>query len=349
MSGCKDDQPQCAVVGHVAVRREDVNAIEERRAARHLLQHFGDLAAHIVLVVEAPLPVLHFAAEVGAGIKPEAGRVLGLVSGAVQVVQAICQSVQRVGVGRRRLARLQATEQHPGTIETSDPAFVATDDGALPRKRVRATRRAAFTCAETRLFVLQFGCLSTVAINVLFDDRVPACWQIVGQLVARTAVVKRQASGQNHQVLVVILPKSIDDLGHQLEHAASALESVNGRPVFIEPIEHLGMDRIGLHQSVVSTAPPGFRRELGSFGHIGIGKGATDRLTSLLVTHRLEQSPPHDLERFFRGDGLPKRLHATESLFKCPKCGHAALAAASTSDSGNEARTMALGTSFTLR
>ena len=68
------------------------------RAADHLLQRVRNLAAHVGLVVEPPFAVLHLPAQVGAGVEPEPGRVLGLVAGAVQVVEPIRQPAQRVGV-----------------------------------------------------------------------------------------------------------------------------------------------------------------------------------------------------------------------------------------------------------
>ena len=73
-----------------------------------------------------------------------------------------------------------------------------------------------------------------------FDHRVPAWPEVVDQFVARTAIVKRQAAGQNHQVLVVVLPEPVDDLGHQLQHAACALEAVNRRPLFVESVNTSG-------------------------------------------------------------------------------------------------------------
>ena len=39
---------------------------------------------------------------------------------------------------------------------------------------MRATRRAAFTCAEARLLVFQFGRLGPVAVDVLLDHRRPS-------------------------------------------------------------------------------------------------------------------------------------------------------------------------------
>ena len=120
------------------------------------------------------------------------------------------------------------------------PGLVVTDDGALPRNTVRATRRAAFTEPNRGSLASKFRRLGPVAVNVPLDHRVPARAEIVGQFVARTAVVKRQTAGQDHQVLVVVLPQPVDDLGHELQHAARALEAVDRRPVLVEPVEHLG-------------------------------------------------------------------------------------------------------------
>ena len=111
--------------------------------------------------------------------------------------------------------------------------------------------------AEAGFLVLQFGRLGAVAVDVLFDDRVPSGGQVVSQFVPRAAVVQRQAAGQDHQVLVVVLPEPIDDLGHQLQHAARALEAVDGRPIFVEPVEDLGVDRVRLRSGGRSSGLPG--------------------------------------------------------------------------------------------
>ena len=180
---------------------------------------------------------------------------------------------------------------------------------------------------EARLLVFEFGRLGAVAVDVPLDDGVPASRQVVGQLVAAAAVVQRQAAGQDHQVLVVVLPEAIDDLRHQLQHAARALKPVDGGPVLVEPVEDLRMDRIGLQEPVVVAAFLRLGRQLGALGDIGIGERAADRLAGLRVAHRLEQPPADDLERLFGGDRLPERLHAPEGLLEGPERRDAALAA----------------------
>jgi hypothetical protein len=46
------------------------------------------------------------------------------------------------------------------------PGLVATEAGALPRKMVRAYPACGVQRAEARLFALQFGRLSAVAVDV---------------------------------------------------------------------------------------------------------------------------------------------------------------------------------------
>ncbi len=108
------------------------------------------------------------------------------------------------------------------------------------------------------------------------------------------------------------------------------------------------MDRVGLHEAIIVATFLGLGRKLGTLGDIGVGKGSTHRVTRLVIAYRLEQSPPHDLKRLFGGDWLPKCLDSTKSLFEVT----AGLRTprwlpASTSDSGSDAKTIALGTSFT--
>ena len=74
--GRQNHEPKAAIIGHVGVRCEDVRAVEEWNIAGEFLQHFGDLAAHFVSVVEAALAILHLAAQVGARVEPEARGVL---------------------------------------------------------------------------------------------------------------------------------------------------------------------------------------------------------------------------------------------------------------------------------
>ena len=250
-----------------------------------------------------------------------------LVAGTVQVVEAIGQPVQRVGIDRRCLAWLEATKQHAGAVHAAN-AGLASDGRWRAAEEQRAGHAAGGVyLPETWLPVLQFRRFSSVAVDVSLDHRVPSGRQVVGQFVPRAAVMKRQAAWENHQILVVVFPQPVDDLGHQLQHAASALKAVDGRPVFVEPVEDLGVDRVCLHEAVVVAAFLGLGWEFRSFGNVGIGERAAHRVAGLSVAHWLEQPPPHDFECLLGGHWLPQRLDAAEGLFESSQRRHAALAA----------------------
>src|SRR5450432_481159 len=106
MIGRKDDESQRAVVGHVVMRSKDVDTVEETCMLKHLLEGLANLSANVTTILETPLPGLHFTAQVGACIEPEASGILDFVPGAIQVMEAIRQPIQRIRIGRRCLARL---------------------------------------------------------------------------------------------------------------------------------------------------------------------------------------------------------------------------------------------------
>jgi hypothetical protein len=148
------DQAQRTVIRHVAVRGEDMRAIEEGRVTlasfltnlRHAPAHFASLSSNRFLRSSISRRRL---ARVSNQITR---RFLRLVAGGIQVVELVRQPVQRVGIERGRLPRLKTAQQNSRPVEATYARLrVATDDGALPKNTVRATRRAALHRAEARL------------------------------------------------------------------------------------------------------------------------------------------------------------------------------------------------------
>ena len=76
-------QTQRAIVRHVAVWREDVDAVEESGVSCPSFQGLRNLCAHFGFVVETTLAVLHLTAQIRARIEPEPGRIIRLVARAV--------------------------------------------------------------------------------------------------------------------------------------------------------------------------------------------------------------------------------------------------------------------------
>ena len=103
-----------------------------------------------------------------------AGRVLGLVAGAVQVVQAIRQAGEGIGVDRRGLAWLEAARARrgrgpcPGSRSSSPPTT------ARCRGTSSAPRAGGVHLPEARLLAFQLRRLGPVAVDVLLDHRIPS-------------------------------------------------------------------------------------------------------------------------------------------------------------------------------
>src|ERR1051325_565501 len=98
------------------MRREYMDAIEQSRVVRELSQNFGQLRAKVLRLVEARLPVLHLTPQVCTRIEPEAGGVVRLVTRCVQIMQAVGESVEGVGIRGDDLPWLETTEQYPRAL-----------------------------------------------------------------------------------------------------------------------------------------------------------------------------------------------------------------------------------------
>ena len=82
------------------------------------------------------------------------------------------------------------------------------------------------------------------AVDVLLDDRHPGVRQIARQLGLHLRVVDRQVGREDERGAVALLPEAVDDRRHQPQHAAGALERHQRRPVRVQAVEDLRMDRI---------------------------------------------------------------------------------------------------------
>lgn len=112
------DEMKFAVVGHIGVRRKNVNAVNECDATGQPPDDLMDFCPDLVLVLEAALPVFHFAAQISSCVEPEPGVVLSLIARAIEVMPVVGQAVHRVSVDGGCLSRLEAAEKHTGTIQT---------------------------------------------------------------------------------------------------------------------------------------------------------------------------------------------------------------------------------------
>src|SRR5213594_3107597 len=98
------------------MRREDMDATEQSRVVAEPSQHFGQLRANVVRLVEARFPVLHLTPQVCTRIEPEAGGVVRLVTSCVQIMQPVGESVEGVGIRGHGLPWLETTEQYPRAL-----------------------------------------------------------------------------------------------------------------------------------------------------------------------------------------------------------------------------------------
>src|SRR5579862_5276599 len=162
----EEDEAQATVIRYVCVRCEDMDAVEQRRPAREPLKHIEQLDADITRIFEPLLAILHLTAQVGARVEPEPRCIQGLVARAIQVVQPISESVEGVRVGRGNLARLQAPEQHPPSVEATNTRLRADRRrGAAEKERAgHPPRRVHGT--EPWLTVLKLSGLGPLAVNV---------------------------------------------------------------------------------------------------------------------------------------------------------------------------------------
>ncbi len=177
------------VIRHIAVRGENMVAVEIAGPANEALEGLADARLHLGVVVEAPLAILHLPAQGGLGVEPEAGGVLQLIARGIQVVAAISQPVQGIAIDRRALAGLDATQENPGAIHAA---------GAVPqghRGRSRGQEQGAgdaagsLDLAKAWFVTLQGGGLGTVAVDVALDHGVPTTVvEIAGQVAAGVAV-----------------------------------------------------------------------------------------------------------------------------------------------------------------
>lgn len=111
-------------------------------------------------------------------------------------------------------------------------------------------------------------------------------------------------------------------------------------------VEDFRVDGIGLHQPVVIMGLVGLGGHLRPLRRVSIGEGAADGVAAFEIPNRLEEAAADDLEGFLDRDRLPER-------WTRPKVFSSALSAAwprelpaSRSDSGREARRIAVETSL---
>ena len=124
-------------------------------------------------------------------------------------------------------------------------------------------------------------------------------------------------AGQDQRVAVALLPEAVDHRGHQAQHAAGALELHQGRPVVVEAVEDLRVDRVGRFDPLLVVRVAAIRRELGLVLAVPVGEGAGDHVAvfeEIGIPNRLEEPPPNDLEPLLRARRPPGGFHPPDDV-----------------------------------
>jgi len=117
---------------------------------------------------------------------------------------------------------------------------------------------------------------------------------------------------------------------HQTQHAARALEFIQSRPVVIEPVEQLRMDRIRRFDPALIFRLAGLGRKLLGVLAVLVRECLNDRVASgeeIGVPDRLEQSPADDLKALFRAGRAPGCFDPLDDVLQTLQRGQTTLAA----------------------
>ena len=234
----------------------------------------------------------------GMGVIPVAGAILVEVGGRSR------QSPQGIPEDGRRLPRQDAAQLDAPVFE---PALGRS--GRRRRAQIDRARHppASRALPQVRHLAVDPQRKGLGAIHVLLDHRHPVVGQVAGQLELHPRIVDRQVGGQDDGVAVPLLPEAVDDRRHQSQHAAGPLERHQRRPVGVEPVEDLRMDRISGDYALFVVGVAALGGELLVLATVELGERSGHHVTILelgRIGKGLEQPPPHDLEPLF-GAGRP--------------------------------------------
>jgi hypothetical protein len=136
----------------------------------------------------------------------------------------------------------------------------------LDRGRAHVDRsRHAPACriaAQVRILPVEGQWKRRRAVHVLVDHGYPLVLEVPRQLELNQRVIDGNGRRHDHQVGVVALPERMNDGRHQAENAASPLELVQGRPVVVQAVKELGMDRVRHFDPALVVGLPAVERKL---------------------------------------------------------------------------------------
>ena len=165
------------------------------------------------------------------------------------------------------------------------------------------------------------------AVNLTLNDRLPSRNQVLGRLRLHVGVRQRNRPQGDQRIVVVKVPQPVDHNGHVLENAARLLKLRQCRPVRIQPIEDLRMQRIGLPHTICVRRLLHVCRKERRVGMIHLHKSATSILSLRFAAYRGKEPPTDDLKGLLRRNRLPNRLYACEDRLDGGQRFHPALSA----------------------
>ena len=145
------------------------------------------------------------------------------------------------------------------------------------------------------------------AVDVGVDHRAPVVGQLAGEFTVDPVVHQRDRARQDQRRPVVALPQRRDHGCHEPQHATGALESIDGRPVLVEPVEDLGVDRVGGLDAFDVGDLGALGREVGALAAVQLAErlGSCVTIGDSVGIERLEEPTTDDLEALVALGRLP--------------------------------------------
>ena len=323
MLNAEHHQARIEIVRHILPRlRQGMNAAEQAALIQFAAQPLGQFPGHPV----------RFALHLLGAVLGEPGhrRLRGIPVARpvlIEVGRGAGEAAQRIAKHRRRLARQHAAELDAAVFEA-------------PVRRGRARRRAEIDrpghapaghgFAEVGHFFVEAQGQGARAVDIRLDHRGPIVGEVAGQLELHAPLVDGDVRRQNQRIAIAALPQAVDNGGHQAQHATGALEFDQRRPVAVEAVEDLRVNRVGGLDALLVIAAAALGREFLLLAAIEIGEGAGYHVAVLelrRVRERLEQPAAHDLEALFGARRAPGRFDAADHVAQTVQRFAAALAA----------------------
>src|SRR5205823_770334 len=120
--------------------------------------------------------------------------------------------------------------------------------------------------------------LGVRAVDVGVDAGLPRVLQVLRQLGVDRRRADRDRRGHDQRRLVFHDPQRVDDGVHEAQHAARALEALEARPVLVQAVEQLWVNRKGLLDAILVAAIPRIAREVVGVAVVHLHEAASRRV-----------------------------------------------------------------------